>query len=182
MPKYSELTQEVSVDFKIKFRKQAGSSTPSFPNSEIPCINEIMSDINRRLVRMGRVTHPIAREIAEKAKTSQEHSIVSQRSVMTGRLLNSIQTQSTHLSNNHAEYTISTGIQKQYPLTLIKGRRMVKPKNVRFLKFKPTRGAGYIFTKKAKRAKAKNYMVSANRNTHSFIPVTVEKYIRNLGF
>ena len=172
MVKYPELTQDVKVTVKVHHRKNS-----HIPTGSVPAIAEIVADINAKVLQIGKSAQPIAKEIGEYAKHSQEHSISALRAVFTGRLLNSIKVEPRSITSMSAQYHIGTSIQEQYPLTLLKGRRTVRPVNKHFLKFQLTQGGRYIFTKKARASKKKNYIMYADRITNPAVPQIVERYL-----
>lgn len=149
--------------------------------SSIPPIRKMLNHVEQKTKRvLKRGVDGIGREVGTVAKYQQHAGIMHYRAIFTHRLWNSIQNKKIMSGELTAKYDVATTIYDQYPYTLIKGRKRVKPVRKKALRFKLTPGGDYRFATFTKRAKPKNYVKYSDQRTKPMIRGMVGRYINGL--
>lgn len=147
----------------------------------IPPIRQMLSDVERKTkVILKKGVDNIGKDVGTTARYQQHAGIMHHRAIFTHKLWNSIQSKKVFSGELDAKYEVKTTIYDQYPYTLIKGRKRVKPVRKKVLRFKLTPGGDWKFATMTKRAKPKNYMKYADQHTRPLIGGMVGRYVSGL--
>ena len=150
-------------------------------HSSNPCISRIIRDIERKVNNNTEKTiKGIGEEVGTLAKISQHAGLAHYDALFYRKLFNSIQYKQMVASRNYVKYEIGTSLNESYPYILIKGRKSVQARNTKFLRFKLTPNGEFVFRKKVKGARKRDYMSYADKHTKPAINSLVGRYIREL--
>lgn len=150
-------------------------------NATIPPLQKMLHNVERKTKRtLKKGVNNIGRDVGNVAKYQQHAGLMHYRAIFTHRLWNSIQSKKVFTGELDVKYEVKTSIYDQYPYTLIKGHKRVKPVRKKVLRFKLTPGGDWKFATFTRKAKPKNYVRFAHQKTQPMIRGMVGRYVSGL--